>query len=112
MRSLNLAFRFALELLALLALFLLGMSLSGDFLVQLILALAMPALVIVVWALYVAPRASRRLPDPTRLVVESVIWLVAALAYLIAVDIVVAVLFAAAVVINLVLMFTWGQRGA
>jgi hypothetical protein len=111
MRSLNLAFRFVLEMLALVALFLLGVSISDSLLFQVVLGLGMPAIVIVVWGLLVAPKASRRLPDPARLAVESGVWLVGAIALWLAVGLLVAILFAVAVVLNLALMFYWGQRG-
>jgi Protein of unknown function (DUF2568) len=111
MRSLNLAFRFVLEMLALVALFLLGLSISDSLLFQVVLGLGMPAIAILVWGLFVAPKASRRLPDPTRLAVESGVWLAGAIAFWLAAGLLVAVLFGAAVVVNLVLMSYWGQRG-
>jgi hypothetical protein len=111
MRGLNLVFRFALELLALLALFLWGTALSDDLAVQLVLGLGAPLLVVIVWALFVAPKASRRLPDPLRLVVELVIFALASMAFGLAIGAVVAIMFGLAVVISLALMFLWGQRG-
>jgi hypothetical protein len=111
MRSFNLVFRFVLELLALLALFLWGTSLSDDLAVQVILGLGAPLLVVIVWALFVAPKASRRLPDPLRLVVELVIFVLATVAFGLAIGPIVAIMFGLAVVISLALMFLWGQRG-
>lgn len=110
LRSLNLVFRFILELVVLLALFLWGMSMSDSLPIQLLLAIGAPLLVMVTWALFVAPRAARRLADPARLVLELVIWALAALALALAVDPVVALMFAAAVLISLALMFVWEQR--
>lgn len=111
MRSLNLVFRFALELLALVALVLWGTSLSDDLAAQLIVGLGAPALVMVMWGAFVAPKASRRLPDPPRLVIEGVIFALAALAFGLTVGPIVALMFGLAVVISLALMFFWGQRG-
>jgi hypothetical protein len=111
MKSLNLLFRFILELLVLLALFLFGMSVSDSLPVQLLLALGLPLAVMVVWGMLVAPKARRRLEDPARLAVESVVWVVGALAFGFAVSPIVAALFAAAVLVSLVLMFVLGQRG-
>ena len=110
MKSLNLAFRFALEMLALLALFLFGLSLSDDLIMQLIVALGLPALSVGVWGTYVAPKASRRLPDPARLGVELVIFFAGVLAFGFAVSWILAILFGLAVLISLGLMFHWGQR--
>jgi hypothetical protein len=111
MRSLNLAFRFLLEIVVLVALFLWGTSVSDQLMFQAILGLGAPAIVIVVWALFVAPKASRRLPDPQRLAVEVVVFGAGVLAFLAAGQILLAVLLAAAAGLNLWLMFDWGQRG-
>jgi len=111
MRGLNLAFRFILELLALVALFLWGTSVSDDLPIQLIVGLGMPLLVMVLWGLFVAPKASRRLRDPLRLALELLIFAIAAAAFGLAIGPVVAVMFGAAVVISLALMFLWDQRG-
>ena len=111
MRGLNLAFRFILELLALVALFLWGTSVSDDLVIQLVVGLGVPALVMVLWSLFVAPRASRRLPDPSRLALELLIFAIAALAFGLTGGLVVAMMFGMAVVISLVLMFLWDQRG-
>jgi hypothetical protein len=111
MKRLNLAFRFILEMLALVALFLLGMSLSDSLPVQLVLALCLPALALIVWGMLVAPKATRRLDDPARLVVELGVWLAGALAFGLAVSWMLAVLFGLAVIVSLALMFYWGQRG-
>ncbi len=111
MKNLNMAFRFILEMLVLLALFLLGWSRTDSLPVQLFLALAMPAAVMIVWGLFVAPKASRRLDDPARLALELVIWAVGVLAFGFAVSWILAILFGLAVFISLGLMFYWGQRG-
>lgn len=112
MKQANLIFRFVLELLVLLALFLWGTSLSGELPVQLALGLGAPLVVMLVWATFVAPRAARRLPDPPRLAVELVVWVLGALALGLAVSWLLAMMFGLAVLISLVLMFYWGQRGA
>jgi hypothetical protein len=111
MRTLNLVFRFILEIVVLVALFLWGLSVSDQLIIDLVLALGAPAVVIVVWGLFVAPRASRRLPDPRRLAVEIVVFGAGVVAFLAAGQPLLAVLLAAAVAINLGLMFMWGQRG-
>lgn len=111
MRSLNLVFRFLLEIVVLVALFLWGVSISDQLIVQVVLGLGTPAVVIVVWAFFVAPKASRRLPDPQRLAVEIVVFGAGVLAFLAAGHVLLAVLLAAAAGLNLWLMFDWGQRG-
>ena len=112
MQRLNLAFRFILELLALVALFLWGLQASDSLPLQLLAGLGAPALVMAVWGLFVAPKASRRLADPVRLAVELAIWALGALAFGLVVGPIVGIMFGAAVLISLALMFTWGQRGS
>lgn len=111
MKGLNLAFRFVLEMLVLVALLLFGWSLSDSLPLQLVLGLGLPAIVMVIWGLFVAPRASRRLDDPVRLAVELVIWFTGVLAFGFAVSWILALLFGLAVLVSLILMFYWGQRG-
>lgn len=111
MRDLNLVFRFILELTVLVALFLLGISTSGELVVQVVLGLGLPLLVIVVWGLFVAPKSVRRLPDPARLGLELVIFGSGVVAFILAGHVVPGMLLGAAAVISLILMFLWGQRG-
>jgi hypothetical protein len=111
MRNLNLVFRFVLEMVVLVALFLWGVSVSSELIIQVILGLGAPAVVVVVWGLFVAPKAARRLPDPQRLAVEIVIFGAAVLAFLAAGELLLALLLAAAATLSLFLMWYWGQRG-
>jgi hypothetical protein len=111
MKGINLAFRFILEMIVLVAMFLFGMSLSDELLIGLALGVGLVAVVMTVWGLFVAPKASRRLPDPTRLTVESVVFFIGVLALGFAVSWLLAIMFGLAVLISLTLMFLWGQRG-
>lgn len=110
MRKLNLAFRFILEMVALVALFLWGMSMSDSLPVQLLLALGTPVIVMVIWGLFVAPKATRRLPDPARLAVELAIFFVAVVALGFAVSWILALMYGLAIFISVSLMFFWDQR--
>ena len=111
MKNLNLAFRFILELIALAAVFLFGLSLSDELVIGLIAGLVLVIGVLAVWGLFVAPKASRRLSDPTRLAVEVIVWSLAVLALGFAASWLLAAMFGLAVLISLILMFLWGQRG-
>lgn len=111
MRNLNLAFRFVLEVLVLLALFLFGLGASDNLLIALPIAIGLVIIVMVIWGLFISPKASHRLPDPTRLGVELGIFFIGALAFGFAVGWILAILFGLAVLISLVLMFMLGQRG-
>ena len=77
MRMLNLAVRFGCELAALVAFVWWGWPLVGWL---------VAAAVAVMWGLVVAPKATHRLPDPPRLLVELVIFASAIVAFYEAVD--------------------------
>ena len=111
MRSLNAAFRFVLELLVLLALFLFGVGATDDLLIGLPIAIVLVVIVVAIWGLFVAPKASHRLDDPARLGVELGVWSVGVLAFGFAIGWIVAILFGLAVLTSLALMFLLGQRG-
>jgi hypothetical protein len=110
MRSLNLAFRFILELSVLVALFLLGTSLSDTLIVQIVLGVGLPLLAITVWGLLVAPKAARRLPDPARLIVELCVWGTGVLAFVLTGNLFLGILLGTAAVLSIALMFLWEQR--
>ena len=75
------------------------------------LGLGAPALAIAVWATFVSPKAPRRLEDPTRLVLEVVVFGAGAVALWLAGHEIPAVLLAIAAALSLGLMLFWGQRG-
>lgn len=70
------ALRFLFELLALAAFAIGGWSLTSGPL-RLVLAVALPVIAGIVWGLWMAPKSTRRLRDPARLVVEVVFFLAA-----------------------------------
>ena len=70
------ALRFLFELLALAAFAIGGWSLTSGPL-RIALAIALPVIAAVVWGLWMAPRSTRRLRDPSRFVVEVVFFLAA-----------------------------------
>lgn len=74
MRALNLALRFILEICALAALAYGGWHFPGPVWLRIVTAVALPVLGAVVWARWVAPRASHPIPDPQRLIPEWVVF--------------------------------------
>ena len=67
--------RFVLELVLLAAVGSFGFSFGGA--AGWILGIGLPAIVIAIWGIFVAPRAARRLVDPARLVLELVLFALA-----------------------------------
>lgn len=78
MTALLLAVRFGTELALFVLLAVVGAALGEGLVLSVALAALLPAVAIAVWAMWVAPKASRRLADPARLLVELALFAVAA----------------------------------
>ena len=104
MKPLNLGLRFVLELCTLVALAVWGFS------ENIVLGVAAPLAAAVVWGLWIAPKATRRLRDPGRLVAELVLFGAAGVALAAADHPLAAAVFLAAVALSELLMLAWGQR--
>jgi hypothetical protein len=89
-----LAFRFGVELATYALLAWAGASVNAALAVQILLAIALPAVVIVIWFVWMAPRAQRRLREPARLVAELVIFLASAAVLAAAGHVLAAVIYA------------------
>ena len=80
MKAANLALRFVLELCAFAALGYWGSQATSSNLWCTVLAIATPAAAIVVWGLFVAPKAAVEVSEPVRWSIESVVFVGAAVA--------------------------------
>lgn len=108
MRAANLALKFLLELAAIALLAAWGAR-TGHGWVSVILAVAAPAVMIVVWGRYAAPRASRRLPARLRIPLELTVFAAAGvLAYLADLR-ALAVAFGVVVVVNAIALSAFDQ---
>ena len=87
------SFFFLVELAALAALAWAGASASAGLAVRIVLAIAAPVIMAVIWGLFMAPTSKRRLRDPARLVAQIVAFLVAAVALAVAGHVVPAIVF-------------------
>ena len=83
MRAANLVLRFLLELSALAATAYWGFATASG-LTQWVLGLGAPALVAVVWGLFVSPKAKIELPRPAQFAIELLVFAAAALALIVA----------------------------
>jgi hypothetical protein len=108
--SFNLAVRFGTELAALTSLAFWGYQLGGDPVRSSLLAAAFALVMAAVWAAAIAPKASRRLPDPTRLVVEAGVFALATAAIAEVAGTMLATGYALLVTVNIALMVVWRQR--
>ena len=106
MRGANLVVRFLLELSALAATAYWGFSIASG-VTQWVLGLGAPALVAVVWGLFVSPKAKVELPHPARFAVELLVWAAAALALAAADQPALAIAFAVVAVVSGALNYVW-----
>jgi hypothetical protein len=112
MRAANLALKFVLELCMLAALAYWGVQAGGSTLGDVVLAIAAPLAAAVVWGIYAAPKARRRLPLVPRLALELSVFAVAAVALAVAGAPVLALVFAAVVALNTALLVVTGDADA
>jgi hypothetical protein len=110
LKNANLALSFLLEIAALVALGYWGFHAGNTLMVQVALGIGAPAVMVVVWGIFLAPTSKRRLPNPARLVLMVVIFGAAAAALVLAGLPVLAVVLDILVVLNLVLSYLWQQQ--
>ena len=108
-KAVNAAVRFLLELCALGALGCWGFRAGSATAVKITLGIGMPVLAAVLWMIFGAPGAPRQLHGLWHLVLEAVILGGAALALYAAGSRVLALAFAAVVLVNEILLYSLGQ---
>lgn len=109
MKSANLALRFGLELAMLAAFGFWGFAVY-DAIWFWIAGFGAPLVIATIWGMWIAPKATRRLPDPTRLGIEIVLFTIAALCLATAGAPGYGLAFAALEAANLALLVLWRQR--
>ena len=108
LRAVNLAVKFLLELGAIAA-FAYGGANHRSGQPAVLLAIVAPAVAIVLWGIFAAPKSQRRLSRSARVPFELAVFALAVAALLAAASPVAAIIFAIAVVVNAVLLATLGQ---
>ena len=108
LKAVNLALKFALELAAIAAVACLGATVAGG-VVSVLLAIVAPAVAVVLWGVVAAPKSKRRLRRDVRLPFELSVFGLAVVALFAAGAPVTALVFAALVVVNAVLITAFRQ---
>lgn len=108
MAEANLAARFLLELAAVAALAWSGYHATDESLLRWLAAVAVPVVLVVIWAFVVAPKADNPIPQTTRMLIGSALLLVTAGALSLTGQPVAAIVFAALVVLNTVVLLATG----
>jgi hypothetical protein len=110
LKTLNLTVTFLLELVALVVFTAWGFQIAQDWPLKIVLGLGAPALMIVFWARFMAPRSPGRLQDPWHLLFEIVIFGLAVLALLSIGRSDFAVILAIVIILSIGLSFPLKQR--
>jgi len=105
----NLAVAFLLELCALAALAFWGFTVGETTLMKIILGLGAPIIAAVLWGMYAAPKAVRKVSVQVKFAVEVLVFGSAALGLALAGQGTLAIVFVAAVIINKILLLVWKQ---
>lgn len=108
-KAVNLTIAFLLELFMLAALAFWGFRASDSLAVQLLLGLGAPLLVILIWARFMAPKATGRLTGLPYYALKALLFGAAALALAAAGQATLAVIFAMVALVNELLMLAWRQ---
>jgi chromate transport protein ChrA len=108
-KSLNLAVSFLLELAMLAAFSYAGFHTSKSNVAHWIIGLGVPVIIIVFWAIYMAPNASGRLSDSIRQIVSFILFELAAIALYKSHQPKAALILATVTVVNAILVYIWKQ---
>ena len=109
LKGLNATLAFLLELAMIASLGYWGYQSTDSVALKWLLAIGLPLIAMVVWALYFAPKSTRRLPLVPGALLSLGLFLLAALALHGANQPAAAMVFAAAAIINRTLVFVWRQ---
>ena len=109
LKNANLALSFLLELGALVAFGYWGFQTGAGLPLQLLQGLGAPALMVLVWGVFLAPTSARRLPDPARRGLALLIFGLAALSLVAAHQGTLAGVFGVLAVLNAALAAWWHQ---
>jgi len=107
LKNINLALAFLLELCMLAALGYWGFTLDQGLAIRVGAGLGLPVLAAVVWGLWMAPRAPKRLQEPLHLIVELLIFGLAIAALYTAGRPQLALAFGVIYAVNVVLRYVW-----
>jgi hypothetical protein len=108
LRAANLALKFVLELCAMAAFAYWGANTGGG-VVRALLAIVTPAVAIVLWGRFAAPKSTRRLPTVPRMIFELTVFGLAAVALVAAGRSVAAAVFGVVAVVNAALLIVFHQ---
>ncbi|MEC5236585.1 MULTISPECIES: YrdB family protein [Bacillus] len=108
-KPINLAIRFFLELGALASLCYWGFQFWESVYVKFIFGIGSPLLFATIWGIFIAPKASLKLPEPYRFMLEIILFGVTSVALYVVDQITLAIILGMVFVINRTLIIIWKQ---
>jgi len=108
-KTVNLAIRFLLELCALISLGYWGFHVGSSVYTKFLFGIGSPLLLAILWGTFIAPKASLKLPEPYRFILELIIFAVASFALYVADKTILAIILGIVFVINRILLIIWKQ---
>jgi hypothetical protein len=109
LKMLNLAVRFLLELCMLAAVGYWGFKSQSGWLMKILLGIGLPALIAVLWGMFLAPRAVRPLSGASFLVLELILFASGALALFASGKSTLGWIYTLTVIVNKLLLLGWKQ---
>ncbi|MCG7344766.1 YrdB family protein [Sporosarcina sp. ACRSL] len=106
----NLAIRFMLEMCGLVAVSYWGFQTGSGFLMKAVLGIGSPFLLATIWGIFVAPKSALRVKGSGRVVLELIIFGVAALAIYDVGKLTLAIILAIVAVVSSILNHLWEQQ--
>ncbi len=105
----NLLLRFILEICMLVSLGYWGFQTGDQMVLKVVLGIGCPAVAATIWGFFLAPAASRRLPEPWRFTLEILLFGAAVLALYTSGQPILSVIFGMAYALNKLLLVVWKQ---
>jgi hypothetical protein len=109
LKAANLALSFFLELCMVVAYGYWGFTTGSDLIAQLLLGIGVPAIIVVVWGIFIAPASNRRLKGFRHRILEIILFVAAMVALYSAGRPTLALGFAMLYAINVILRLVWKQ---
>jgi hypothetical protein len=110
LKAINLGVAFLLELAMLVMFGTWGFQASTETIFRVGLGIGTPLLAIIIWSIFLAPRSERRLKGISYLVLKSLLFGVAAIAFVAAGQGTLALIFVVVAIINQGLLLAWKQE--
>lgn len=110
LKSANLALAFLLELVALGAFAYFGFTATDSTILNILLGIGLPIVAIVLWGVFAAPKAPRRLQDGALILFKVIFFALASAALVAANSVTLGVGLAIVAAVNLVLVVFWQQE--